>query len=391
MNQFQQSMQRGRQGGFLRTACDLGLLLGGVLWIMVQLALLPHALPAGDIVAWVLFGLSLLVSIGLALGCAVVLPALLAIIVPFTPAGQLLQETRRSTWGFPVMVAAAGYLAYYGYQLFSAYWSATLDPALVAADPRWPMTQTLATLILAVVVPALAFSWSSPLTWAAEVQQAHMVKQLRMQQAADLALAKASYLRALDKLRAGLSNCTAAERAEVLAIITGLQRAQNQTLRGIADTFRTLAGVELAAPTLDDATIVEKYGQIAGLLEERVLDIEDRPEALAEAASIAVGVPGARASEVAPWRPPQNAPAPAPARSPAPVAPQGPPGSPASDREALTAARRVLTGAWTRSSLEAALDCSKTKANQLIAAWRAAGEVVELTENRHHYSWAEED
>lgn len=383
MHQFHETMQKGREGGFLRLACDVGLILSMVLWVFAQLSLVAIA-PTTDLATLAIIFLRGSVSVVLALGCAVVLPALLAIIVPFTPAGQLLQRFRRATWGFPVMVAATGFLAWYAYQIVAAFWAASLR------DPQFAAMQTVATLIIAVVVPALAFSWSSPLTWMAEVQQAQLVKKIELQHQAEIALAKTAYFRAIDRLRVGIANLTMAERQEVAGILAGLQRAQNDTLTAIAGTFRTIAGAELAAPTLDDASLVTRFEDLATQLEQRVLIIENEPEDVAPA-------PRELAAPLTPFAPAHpSAPAPVVAHPPVPVALQGPPGAPtddqapAGDRDALIAARRVLHGAWTRSSLESSLDCSKTKALQHIDAWKRAGLVMELTENKYHYRWMEE-
>ena len=399
LQQFQGGMQRGREGGFLHLACDAGLILAAVLWMFVQAAQLNLVLPAdGDAIGWSLFVLRLLISVVLALGCAVVLPALLAIIVPFTPAGQLLQEIRRTTWGFLVMVGVTGYLLFYGFGLFQAYWYANLSPELVAADSYAAIRQTITTLIIGVVVPALAFSWSSPLAWAAEVQQAHQVKKLRLMHEAEIAMAKAAYFRAVDKLRVGLVNLSAGERAEVIGIMAGLQRSQNDTLQAIAGTFKTIAGAELAAPTLDDQTIVKCYDELAGLLESRVLDVVDVPAVEAPHAPRELAAPATPFDRTAPER--QTVAVAPPARSTAtapPVAPQGPQGAARAtiragtvDQEALsTAWMQLRSGAWTRERLQQVLSCSKTKANQLIAQWTAAGYVVELTDARYHYTWTE--
>lgn len=398
LQQFQGGMQRGREGGFLRLACDAGLILAAVLWMFVQAAQLNLVLPAdGDTIGWSLFVLRLLISVVLALGCAVVLPALLAIIVPFTPAGQLLQEIRRTTWGFLVMVGVTGYLLFYGFGLFQAYWYANLSPELVAADSYAAIRQTITTLIIGVVVPALAFSWSSPLAWAAEVQQAHQVKKLRLMHEAEIAMAKAAYFRAVDKLRVGLVNLSAGERAEVIGIMAGLQRAQNDTLQAIAGTFRTIAGAELAAPTIDDAEIVNRYDKLAEALEGRILDVVDVESPTGAPVPRELTCPPTPFDRTAPERQTVEAAPPARAAAVATAAPEGPQGAARAtiragtvDQEALsTAWMQLRSGAWTRERLQQVLSCSKTKANQLIAQWTAAGYVVELTDARYHYTWTE--
>lgn len=389
MNGFHTTMQKGREGGFLRLACDVGLILSMVLWVFAQLSLMQLAPPSGAVADVALAFLRGSVGIVLALGCAVVLPALLAMIIPFTPAGMMLQETRRTTWGFAVMVAAAGFLGWYSYQIVTAFWLATLK------DPAMAPMQTIATLIIAIVVPALAFSWSSPLTWLAEVQQAHQVKRLKMAHEAELAAMKAAYIKAVDYLRIGLANLTMEQRQETARILIGMQQQQNDALHAVAGTFQTLADTEVAGLKLglpSDGDMAQRYEQLAQAFEGGVRAIEPAPAALPAASA-----------DAGPWLTPGRASVPqqdaersrpvAPAPASVPV-PQGPPGTApgrpdARDRAALETARAFLSGAWTRADLETCLSCAKTTASDLIRAWRAAGLVAELTDPRHHYSWTE--
>lgn len=382
MNQFSDTMQKGREGGFLRLACDVGLILSMVLWVFAQLSLMQLAPPSGAVADVALAVLRGSVGIVLALGCAIVLPALLAMITPLTPAGMMLQETRRSTWGFAVMIAAAGFLGWYSYQIVTAFWAASLkDPALA------PM-QSMATLIIAVVVPALAFSWSSPLAWLAEVQQAHQVKRLKMAHEAELASMKAAYMRAVDKLRVGLANLTMQERREVAGILIGMQRAQNDALNAISGTFRTLAGAELAVPTTTDAQLVSRYGELADMLEGRILPIYNAPDATADADDVAEVespfVPSARSTVSHQDAERSTATATTVDRGAVRGGPQRT--ADATVDEALAAARAALgSGAWQRRDVETALSCQKSKAVQLISAWKQSGLVVDVTDPKDHY------
>ncbi len=396
MHSFNQTMQRGREGGFFSGIGNLGVLTGVVLWAFLQLSLVTLYVPT----TWqdtVQVALRIGVALLLGAGCALVLPALLAIIAPFTPAGQLLQEVRRTTWGFGVALAAALFLSYYAYQMISAYWAATLAPALVESAHSIVWQQTILTFVLIVVIPALAFSWSSPMAWLAEVQQAHQVKRLKQAHEAELAAMKAAYIKAADYLRIGLANLTMEQRQETASILIAMQRQQNDALHAIAGTFQTLADTEVAGlkmglPT--DGDLIGKYEQLARVLEGGVRTIEDAP---AEALADDRDAPTYLASWPLPARasvPQQDAERTRPvasASAPVPV-PQGPPGTATGrpgDREALAAARAGLSGAWTRSDLETCLSCAKTTASDLIRAWRAAGLVVELTDPRHHYRWTE--
>jgi hypothetical protein len=277
MNQPHDTMQKGREGGFLRSASDAGLFLSIVLWAFAQISLITIDAPVSPF-GWLIALLRVAVAIVLALCCALVLPALLAMIAPSSPAGMLLQRYRRTTWGFVVLLGAAGFLGWYAYTVVSAFWAASLT------NPEFATMQTITTLIFAVVVPALSFSWSSPMAWAAEVQQAHLVKKLELAHQADIAAAKVAYFRAVDLLRVGIANMTALERQEVAGILAAMQRSQNDTLEAIAGTFRTIAGAELAMPTMDDDQLVNRFNDLAKQLERRVLDVtmpEDAPDHVA--------------------------------------------------------------------------------------------------------------
>src|SRR5215212_7146967 len=62
------------------------------------------------------------VALALTIMSALIIPLFWSILVPTTPAGQLLQKTQWATVGFWVILGAALYLTYYAYQWISLWW-----------------------------------------------------------------------------------------------------------------------------------------------------------------------------------------------------------------------------------------------------------------------------
>ena len=54
---------------------------------------------------------------------ALIIPLFWSILVPTTPAGQLLQKTQWATVGFWVILGAALYLTKYAYEWISIWWA----------------------------------------------------------------------------------------------------------------------------------------------------------------------------------------------------------------------------------------------------------------------------
>lgn len=354
--------QQGREGGFVRAAADMCMVVGAALWMYVQWTLVQPAIGAWELNAVVTAMFQGAFAIALGLACAVVTPALWAALFPNTAAAQLLQEARRAAWGFYVIAAAAGFLTYYAFTVIASWWTARIPD-----DRDLVLLQTVVTMIMTIVVPAWAFNYSSPTSWLAEVQQAHQVKKLRVMHAADIAAVKVAYFRAVDKLRVGLVNLSAEERAEVIGVLAGMQRAQNDTLAAIAGSFRAIAGVEMAVPTLGDDQIVARFDALADSLERRILAIADAPdEEDIRATDRPIDRPTAQAPATG-----RHGPSRAGATAHAP------------DRT-LSAARAALSGGWTRADLEQTLSISKSAALDLISRWKAFGVVEELDEKYHY-------
>jgi hypothetical protein len=193
-------------------------------------------------------------------------PLLLSMLVPTTPAGQLLQKTQWATVGFPVIVAAALFLSYQGYALIANWLSAQggIDPAsglplLVATGQVTPMAISLS--IAFILIPALAWVQLTPERWLAQIQQAHQVKKLEMQQRGELAIIKASILSAERKALKGWANLLPLEREEVFSTMRGLLMSTSDVQR---DIVRTLGlGAELERDIMGDEVIAQQLDYVA--------------------------------------------------------------------------------------------------------------------------------
>lgn len=161
---------------------------------------------------------------------AFALPLLLSMLVPTTPAGQMLQKTQWKTIGFPVIIACAAFLAWHARTLMLSWF--LVQPAVAGAGLQG--AYTIAALIGFVVIPALAWVQVTPERWLAEIQQAHLVKKLDLEQRGELAIIKARLLWAEQKAAIGYAKLLPNEQQEVHDTLKGL-------LMGIADTQRSIA------------------------------------------------------------------------------------------------------------------------------------------------------
>lgn len=193
----------------------------------------------------------------LALAFSLAAPLLLSMLVPTTPAGQLLQKTQWATIGFYVILASALFLVYQAEQLIELWLYA--QPGVQEA--HFERRLAIVLVIAFVVVPALAWIQLTPERWVATVQQAHKVKKLEMQQRGELAIIKASLLRAESLAAIGWANLLPLEREEAVKSLRGLLMASSDTMRGIvrtlgisADLERSIMGDDEIAAEMDYVT-----------------------------------------------------------------------------------------------------------------------------------------
>jgi hypothetical protein len=168
-------------------------------------------------------------------------PSLITFLIPWSPAGMLLQKVNARTWAFPVIIASAIYLVYYSYQLQWSWWAA--QP--VVAETNLVYQQVLIGIIGFIVIPALLWAPVSTDELVEQVRQAHLVKRYELQTQADIAILRATLLKAQEKALVGFANLTVAEREELAAVMQSLVSGIDRTLKEIGHSVKAVSGVAL--------------------------------------------------------------------------------------------------------------------------------------------------
>jgi hypothetical protein len=194
---------------------------------------------------------------------------------------MLLQKVNARTWAFPVIIGCALYLLYYAFQLQWAWWAA--QP--VVAETNLVYQQVLIGMIGFIIIPALLWTPVSSDELVEQVRQAHLVKRYELQTQADIAILRATLLRAQEKALIGFANLTVQEREELAAVMQSLVSGIDRTLKEIGQTVKTVSGVALPFDSiLDDnediRDILDYIGETlqAGVLEDALREHEDAPQ-----------------------------------------------------------------------------------------------------------------
>jgi len=293
---YRQARHANRSGGLVQFAGDLGLAAAFCFWAWVLWGFVKPSFTSpqntATLESLVTGGFLAAFALILALCCAVVMPALCAAIFPHTAAAQYLQEVRRSAWGFWLLGGSCLLLVGFTLYILVNWWRGrvgVIDPATgpITADEMLVYALTAMTTIFFVVVPAWSSNYGTPIIWLTEVQQSHQVERLKMTHKQDIALAKASYRRALNILKAGLDSATAEQREYVAGMLIGLHEAERALMLDIADTLDEDARLEHALPSYNDPLVTQRYGEIRAalvngtpVLRGEVVDENQAPEAL---------------------------------------------------------------------------------------------------------------
>lgn len=175
-------------------------------------------------------------------------PTLISFLIPWSPAGMLLQRVNAQTWGHAAVVCASIYLLYYSFQLQYSWWAAqkaTAESGLITQ-------QVLIGLIGFILIPALLWAPVSSEELTTQVQQAHIVKRYELQAQADIAILRATLLRAQEKALIGFANLTTDEREELAGVMRSLIGGVDKTLREIGQSVKTLSGAGVPFTELAD-------------------------------------------------------------------------------------------------------------------------------------------
>jgi hypothetical protein len=192
---------------------------------------------------------------------------------------MLLQKVNARTWSFPVIIGCALYLLYYAFQLQWAWWAA--QP--VVAETNLVYQQVLIGMIGFIIIPALLWTPVSSDELVEQVRQAHLVKRYELQTQADIAILRATLLRAQEKALIGFANLTVQERAELAAVMQSLVSGIDRTLKEIGQTVKTVSGVALPFDSMldDNEDIRDILDYIGDTLQTGVLEdtTQDHKEA----------------------------------------------------------------------------------------------------------------
>jgi hypothetical protein len=206
-------------------------------------------------------------------------PSLVSFLIPWSPAGMLLQKVNARTWAFPVIIGCALYFLYYAFQLQWAWWAA--QP--VVAETNLVYQQVLIGMIGFIIIPALLWTPVSSDELVEQVRQAHLVKRYELQTQADIAILRATLLRAQEKALIGFANLTVQEREELAAVMQSLVSGIDRTLKEIGQTVKTVSGVALPFDSMldDNEDIRDILDYIGDTLQTGVLEdtTQDHKEA----------------------------------------------------------------------------------------------------------------
>ena len=281
----QRVMVMGAKVCLLTSFCFWLLILGQVIQPVPAWPVAPAALPT--------MAIEVLLTITLALSSTLVTPIFWSALFPNTMAAQLLQELRRTTWGFYVIAGSLVLLVVFAFAVAFAFLYqrpvALMDGRTVLlgeADLPFVVLLTLIMLIFFVAVPAWTWNQLTPLDWALEGKQSFLVRRLRVQHDADIAIMKTTLLRMQQQAAVGIANLMPAERAELVAAQHALFRGMDDTLRAIAGAFHDATGAEIVFPEFEDAvaehfaTVARELEAIAGQIRLPASRVSSQPNAM---------------------------------------------------------------------------------------------------------------
>lgn len=175
-------------------------------------------------------------------------PSLTSFLIPWSPGGMLLQKINARTTGYLVVLISAILLLYYSFQIQWSWWAA--QP--VVANSGLVYQQVIVGIIGFIVIPALLWTPVSSDELVEQVRQAHLVKRYELQTQADIAILRATLLRAQEKALLGFANLTVDEREELAGVMRGLVSGIDQTLREIGTSVKTVSGATVHFDALED-------------------------------------------------------------------------------------------------------------------------------------------
>lgn len=311
-------------------------------------------------------------AVVLALVYALATPLLWSMLVPTTPAGQLLQKTQLRTVGFVFVVAAALYLSVQAEGMIEQWLKA--QPGI--AEAGWQQRLAISLSIAFILIPALAWVQLTPERWMQQIQQAHQVKKLEMMMRGEQAIIRATLLKGEQRALVGFVNLLPIEQEEHIETIRGLMLGINDQTRAIARLMdvssgleRDMGGDEQIAAALDSVKSALLRSEIKIIPASPVLP----PPQMRESHQDAAPVERETGREEAGREPPQR-----------PAAPRSAP-----QREYAAEWERTWDtfrrGAWTVRQLAEALDMKERTARDRLNVWLEDGRAAAAESKGSYY------
>jgi len=182
-------------------------------------------------------------------------PSLTSFLIPGSPGGMLLQKINARTWGYGIIAACAMYLIYYSAEIQYSFWSAQA----VTRDTGLVLQQVIIGIIGFIVIPALLWAPVSEDEMIEQIRQAHLVRRYELQVNGDIAILRATLLKAQEKALIGFANLSVGEREELASVMRGLVRGIDGTLKDFGTSVKAVSGVLPPFQSLEDNPDIQGY------------------------------------------------------------------------------------------------------------------------------------
>src|SRR5258706_14717124 len=219
------------------------LLFWGVLYFTLIAPPLPQVAP------------QTFVALALTVMSALIIPLFWSILVPPTPAGQLLQKTQWGTIGFWVVLGAALYMTWYANQWIGLWWF----NQTIIRENNLVGPVTIFCLIGFILVPSLAWTVVTPERWLLQIHQAREVRKIeRMMQLEDLSY-KAMIARTRAILNAELAGAAVSRIPELAGLLMTSEKLTHQALYQVAQGYKAMYNAELRLGLESQPELEERY------------------------------------------------------------------------------------------------------------------------------------
>lgn len=182
-------------------------------------------------------------------------PILTSFLIPWSPGGMLLQRINARTVGYAVVIIISMFMLYYSYAIQVEWWNSQPN----TTGTSMVFMQAMVGIIGFILVPALSWTPVSGDELVEQIKQAHLVRRYELQAQADIAILRATLLRAQEKALVGFANLTVQEREELSGVMRGLVGGIDRTLKEIGQSVKVVSGATVPFDSLDDNEDIRSY------------------------------------------------------------------------------------------------------------------------------------